>query len=175
MAEKNKSIDKKNTKSNSTKKVTKSTSKKTTKSSGVKKSVSTKKTTETKNITPIKKTTAKKTTGTKKTEPAKKTTTKKTVPKKTVAIEEAKITKVETPNEKVASLEDAKFPVIKKDKILLIVGVFMSLLGIVALILSLIANRIIDREYLSDFVVALMIFGSLLIETFGAFILINET
>jgi hypothetical protein len=49
------------------------------------------------------------------------------------------------------------------------------MLGIIALIISLIANRIIDREYISDISIALMVAGSILIEAFGAFIIINET
>lgn len=76
---------------------------------------------------------------------------------------------------KVAKVENAKYVVKKKDKTLLAIGVLISLLGIVALILSLIANRLIDREFISDSAVTLMICASIIIEGFGAFIIINES
>ena len=47
-------------------------------------------------------------------------------------------------------VENAKFSSKKSDKKLLAVGVIISLLGIIALIITLIANRIVDREFISD-------------------------
>lgn len=71
-------------------------------------------------------------------------------------------------------LEEAKFSKRKNNKLLL-VGVFIVTLGIIALILSLIANRIVDREFLSDNSITLMMIASIIIEGFGAFIIINES
>ena len=54
-------------------------------------------------------------------------------------------------------------------------GIIIVILGIVALIVALIANRIVDREFLSDSAITLMMVASIIIEGFGAFIIINET
>mgnify|MGYP003306180506 CR=1 FL=1 len=43
-----------------------------------------------------------------------------------------------------------------------------------ALIITLIANRIVDKEFISDNAISLMVVASILIECFGAFIIINE-
>jgi len=80
----------------------------------------------------------------------------------------------EIKNIKVAKLEDAKYSTKKRDKSLLVIGVFISLLGIIALILTLIANRIVDREFINDFAIALMVAASIIIEGFGSFIIISE-
>ena len=48
------------------------------------------------------------------------------------------------------------------------------ILGIIALFVSLIANRIVDREFLSDNAITFMMVCSIIIEGFGAFIIINE-
>ena len=81
--------------------------------------------------------------------------------------------KVEKVN--VSKIEDAKFSKKKRNNKLLLVGLFLSVLGIIALILSIIANRLIDRQFLSDSSVLIMIIISIIIELFGAFIIINET
>ena len=60
-------------------------------------------------------------------------------------------------------------------KSLLPIGVIIAILGLIALIISLIANRIVDREYLSDTAITLMLVISIIIETFGAFIIISES
>ena len=147
-----------------------------------------------------KKTTSKKTTNksttTKKTvkSPVKKTNTKKVVnnsPRKEQVTEIKKdknlnieVTKYENEekeiieeinNVNVAKLENAKFSRVKKNKSLLAIGVLISILGLIALLISLVANRIIDREYISDSAINLMLCASLIIEGFGAFIIINET
>ncbi len=72
-------------------------------------------------------------------------------------------------------IEASKFTIVKKEKKLLFIGIFISILGLIALILSLLANRIIDKEFLSDSIIILMIFISLMIECLGTFIIINET
>lgn len=78
-------------------------------------------------------------------------------------------------NIEVAKVEDAKYVNQKRNKKLLAIGVIISLLGIIALIITLIANRIVDREFISDNSIALMVIASILIECFGAFIIINES
>jgi len=80
----------------------------------------------------------------------------------------------EVNNVNVARLEECKY-IKKKNKKLLIIGVFVVVLGVISLIISLIANRIIDRYYLSDSTITLMMAISLIIEGFGAFIIINES
>ena len=77
-------------------------------------------------------------------------------------------------DKKIAKVEDAKFSKKKNDKKLLAVGVIISLLGIIALIITLVANRIVDKEFISDTSISLMAIASILIECFGAFIIINE-
>lgn len=77
-------------------------------------------------------------------------------------------------NVNTAKIEDSKFSK-KKNKNLLAIGIFIVLLGVVALIVALIANRIVDREFLSDSTVTLMMTASIIIEGFGAFIIINES
>ena len=78
-------------------------------------------------------------------------------------------------NVNTTKLEDAKFQTTKKSKHLLGIGIIIVILGIVALIVALIANRIVDREFLSDSAITLMMVASIIIEGFGAFIIINET
>ena len=51
----------------------------------------------------------------------------------------------------------------------LIIMFGLSLLGIIALIMTLIANRIVDTEFISDTAIMLMVVASILIEIFGAF------
>lgn len=75
----------------------------------------------------------------------------------------------------ITKLEDAKFVKDKKKKSLLPIGVIISILGLVALLISLVANRIIDREFLSDTSITIMLVISIIIEGFGAFIIINES
>lgn len=75
----------------------------------------------------------------------------------------------------ITKLEEAKFTRKKKNKSLVGIGVFIVILGIIALIISLVANRIIDREFLSDSSITLMMVASIIIEGFGAFIIITES
>ena len=75
----------------------------------------------------------------------------------------------------ITKLEDAKFVKDKKKKSLLPIGIIISILGLVALLISLVANRIIDREFLSDTSITIMLIISIIIEGFGAFIIINES
>lgn len=77
-------------------------------------------------------------------------------------------------NSNTTKMEDAKFPK-KKDKKMLAIGIFIVTLGIIALFISLVANRIIDREFLSDNAITLMMVASIIIESFGAFVIINES
>jgi len=77
--------------------------------------------------------------------------------------------------ENIARVENAKYKQSKKNKHLLAIGVIISILGIIALIVTLIANRIVDKEFISDQAIALMVVASILIEIFGAFIIINES
>lgn len=75
----------------------------------------------------------------------------------------------------ITKLEDAKFVKEKKKRSLLPIGVIISILGLVALFISLVANRIVDREFLSDSSITIMLIISIIIEGFGAFIIINES
>ena len=75
----------------------------------------------------------------------------------------------------ITKLENAKYVKSKKKNSLLPIGVIIAILGLIALIISLIANRIVDREYLSDTAITLMLVISIIIETFGAFIIISES
>jgi len=162
--------------SNTAKKVSSNSTKKT----------STKKTPTTKkNTTKSSKTTTKKTS----TKTVNKTTSQnkpaiKKVEKeleKTVIIEDIEnkindiVEKKEEQNTVVAKLENAKYSIKKRNKHLLAVGVVISLLGIIALIITLIANRIVDKEFISDNAIIMMVIASILIEIFGAFIIINES
>lgn len=168
----------------------------TTKTSTTKKEPVKKKSTSTKKVGEVKTTGAKKTTtktSTAKKEPIKKKsiTTKSVKKDDKVKTTEAtndttsndnlfdttKILKIEKKiDDEINStvVEDAKFQKNTKRKSLLLVGIFMSLLGLIALIISLIANRIIDREFISDSTISIMIIISILIEIFGAYIIINE-
>ena len=91
-----------------------------------------------------------------------------TKPKKKSSKKEVEIVSLNT-----AKIENAKFK--KKRKSLLPIGIIIVILGLAALIVSLIANRIIDREFISDNGIALMILISIIIEGFGAFIIVNES
>lgn len=71
-------------------------------------------------------------------------------------------------------VEDSKFKR-DKNKALLPVGIIIAILGLAALIVSLVANRIIDREFMSDTAITIMLVISIIIEAFGAFIIINES
>ena len=191
----NKDIEKKNL-DNKKKSSTASTKKSTT----TKKNTTKKSTTSTKKA-PVKKTTNTKS-STKKTTIVVKDTKKQTTPKKvvqkkdkdlekTIIIEdiENKINNIvekkdvevkeqiieDIKFENAAKLENAKFKQTKKNKPLLAIGVIISLLGIIALIITLIANRIVDKEFISDNAITLMVIASILIECFGAFIIINES
>lgn len=162
----------------------------TKKTSTTKKSTAAKKSTTVKSNTP-KKTNTTKSTPKKTTKNVRKTaTTKKSTPKKvekelekTVLIEdiENKINeivenkKVEVKEENVAKIENAKYTIRKRNKHLLAIGVVISLLGIIALIITLIANRVVDKEFISDNAILMMVIASILIEIFGAFIIINES
>ena len=75
----------------------------------------------------------------------------------------------------ITKLEDAKFVKEKKKRSLLPIGVIISILGLVALFISVVANRIVDREFLSDSSITIMLIISIIIEGFGAFIIINES
>ena len=186
-------IENKEEKKTTTKKTSASATKKTTA-----KKTTAKKTTPKKTTTKSSTSATKKTTTSKPKTTVKKTTTPKVVKKeekldKTIIIEniEHEIEKIvdnknhqekieeqvvaEINNVDVAKLEDAKFEIKKKDKKLLAIGVFISMLGIIALIITLVANRVVDREYISDTGIAIMAITSILIECFGAFILINES
>ena len=74
-----------------------------------------------------------------------------------------------------AKIENAKFTIRKKNKLAISIGVFVSLLGIIALIITLIANRIIDREFISDTEIIFMVIISIVIEIMGAAIIVKET
>ena len=176
------SSNKKSTTNKNTTTKTNST-KKTTQNSNTKKSTTTK--------TIPKKTTTKSTT--KKTTAPKKNTTKKVnkdlektivikdienkisniVENKNVEVKEQVIKDIKIEN--VAKLENAKYEIKKRNKQLLAVGVIISLLGIVALIITLIANRMVDKQFISDNAIMVMVVASILIEIFGAFIIINES
>ena len=75
----------------------------------------------------------------------------------------------------ITKLENAKYIKNIKKRSLLPIGVVIAMLGLIALIISLIANRIVDREFLSDNAITLMLITSIIIEGFGAFIIINES
>ena len=53
--------------------------------------------------------------------------------------------------------------------------VVMVTLTILGVLVSRSANRIIDREFMSDGVITVMIIISIAIEAFGAFIIVNES
>lgn len=72
-------------------------------------------------------------------------------------------------------IENAKFTIRRSNKLAISIGVFISLLGIIALIITLIANRIIDREFISDTEILFMVIISIVIEIMGAAIIIKET
>ena len=103
--------------------------------------------------------------------------------KATVAIEEVKSINVKNDNDKIkevkveriSKIEEPKYQKKKTNKGLLSIGIIISTLGLIALILTLIANRIIDKDFISDQAVMLMTFISLVIEGFGTFIILNET
>lgn len=176
-------------------KISKSTSKKSTqpkKASTTSKNTTTKKTTN-------KKSTVSKNNSVKKTTTTKKTNVKKSVPKKTTTVNKPKTekevvvkeVKVQTPvieevvvnndesnkkeNVNVAKVEDAKFTLKKVNKLAIGIGVFISFLGIVALIIALVANRIVDREFISDSQIMIMVVISIIIQIMGASIIIKES
>ena len=178
-----KKVSNKKSNTNSTKKTSKNTKKvSSTKSTNAKKSTS--KTTTKKN-TPSK-SAVKKTVSPKKEVQKKNKELEKTiiiedienkindiVDNKKVKIEEQIVDEIKIHN--VAKLENAKYGKSKKNKHLLAIGVIISLLGIIALIVTLIANRIVDKEFISDNAIILMTIASILIEIFGAFIIVNES
>lgn len=102
----------------------------------------------------------------------KKVTTKET--KVVKKIDDIKVNDVELAN--VLEKEEVIKPIKtkKRNKKLLCLGIFIVILGIVALFVSLIANRIVDREFLNDNAITFMIISSIIIEGFGSFIIINE-
>lgn len=195
--EETKNTTKKKTTTNST--VVKNTSKTST----AKKSTNTKSTASKKNVKKTSansstKNTAKKNSNLKST---KKTETKK-VPKKDIIVEENIINleeKIEFPDNyvdiednniseqekdekiiveeinNITKLENAKYVKNNKKRSLLPIGVVIAILGLVALFISLVANRIVDREFLSDNAITLMLIVSIVIECFGAFIIIRES
>lgn len=75
----------------------------------------------------------------------------------------------------ITKLENAKYIKNNKKRSLLPIGVVIAILGLVALFISLVANRIVDREFLSDNTITLMLIVSIVIECFGAFIIIKES
>lgn len=75
----------------------------------------------------------------------------------------------------ITKLENAKYIKNNKKRSLLPIGVVIAILGLVALFISLVANRIVDREFLSDNTITLMLIISIVIECFGAFIIIKES
>lgn len=183
---------------NTTKKKTTTTANKNNKTTA-KKSTTTKSNTTKKNN--IKKGTATKKSATTKKSTPKKSNTNKKIVDKNVIVEENVINleeKIEFPDNyvnkdnnniseqekdekiiveeinNVTKLENAKYIKNKKSN-LLPIGVVIAILGLIALIISLVANRIVDREYLSDTAITLMLIISIVIETFGAFIIINES
>ena len=88
---------------------------------------------------------------------------------------EEKVTLEEVSNVNGAKIENAKFTVRKSNKLAISIGVFISFLGIVALIISLIANRIIDREFINDTEILVMVIVSIIIEIMGAAIIVKES
>lgn len=184
---------------NTTKKKTTTTANKNNKTTA-KKSTTTKSNTTKKNNVKKSTTTTKKSATTKKST-IKKSNTNKKIVDKNVIVEENVINleeKIEFPDNyvnkdnnniseqekdekiiveeinNVTKLENAKYIKNKKSN-LLPIGVVIAILGLIALIISLVANRIVDREYLSDTAITLMLIISIVIETFGAFIIINES
>lgn len=75
----------------------------------------------------------------------------------------------------ITKLENAKYIKNNKKRSLLPIGVVIAILGLVALFISLVVNRIVDREFLSDNTITLMLIVSIVIECFGAFIIIKES
>ena len=153
-----------------------------------KKTTTKKSTTGTKKANTNKKTTSvKKKTSTTKPKEAKKkasasktTTVKKNIkstPKKVEEIQENIETEinqiVENNKTKNIKLENTKFS--KRKKKLLPIGIIITILGLIALFVSLVANRIIDREFISDNGIVIMIIISVIIELVGAFIIVNES
>lgn len=174
---------------NETKK--KSTNKTSTKKTSAIKDNSKKSTKSTSSNKTTTRTTAKKTVSSKKNTKQKNTTQKKVNKdlEKTVIIENIEnkindivkkqeieaIENIEENIKNVAKLENAKYTIRKNNKNLLAIGVLISILGIVALIITLVANRIVDKEFISDSAITLMVIASIIIEIFGAFIIINES
>ena len=151
-----------------------------------KKTATTKKVDTAKNKTTTKKTTSKKN-NTNKSSSNKKNTNKKNLNSVNTADLNKNINKDNFVDEKkelqnkivenienITKIENAKFNKRKK-KNLVGIGIFVVILGLVALIISLIANRTMDREFISDTAILLMVLISILIEIFGAFIIINES
>lgn len=62
----------------------------------------------------------------------------------------------------------------KKNKKGKIIGYVITFIGIIALILSLIINRLVDREYFPDSVIIFIMGVSILSLLFGFYILIKE-
>ena len=170
--EKKSNTRKKTTKNSPTKKITssKSSSNKTAANKNIsKKTTTTKKNTTKKSSTTTKKSTVKKST----TKPTNRDTVKPTT-KKDIDKQKEIENKIIENIENITKIENAKFQKRKAKKNLIAVGVFVVILGLIALTISLIANRIVDREFLSDTTIAIMVMLSILIEVFGAFIIINE-
>ena len=171
-------------KTTTTKKKT-STSKKSNSSSTVKKTTTNnaKKTTTTKKPSTVKKTTTKTNENVKPKEVIKKDVLETTYileeqeNENTILDQTKKIDIIsdEDKNTYSTSLESSKFVKSKKKRSLLPIGVIIIILGLTALIISLIANRIIDREFISDTGIAVMILISIFVEIVGAFIIINES
>lgn len=182
------------------KKNTNSNGKTTKKNTSTKTQTSKKSTNNTQKKNTAKKTTSK--TSTNKTSSVKKPTNKKSTTKKVIKKEEEivlekkqefpdnfkevdnnNISKQEKDEKEIVEeinnvnsikVEDSKFKKVKS-KALLPVGIIIAILGLAALIVSLVANRIIDREFMSDTAITIMLVISIIIEAFGAFIIINES
>lgn len=182
------------------KKNTNSNGKTTKKNTSTKTQTSKKSTNNTQKKNTAKKTTSK--TNTNKTSSVKKPTNKKSTTKKVIKKEEEivlekkqefpdnfkevdnnNISKQEKDEKEIVEeinnvnsikVEDSKFKKVKS-KALLPVGIIIAILGLAALIVSLVANRIIDREFMSDTAITIMLVISIIIEAFGAFIIINES
>ena len=180
-----------------------STAKKTTNNNSLNKKTTNKKNTNTKNIkvNDGKKIDNKTKTATTKKKATNKVESKK-IPKKDIILEENIINleeKIEFPDNyvniednniseqekdekiiveeinNITKLENAKYIKSKRKSNLLPIGILIAILGLVALIISLVANRIVDREFLSDNNITLMLIISIMIECFGAFIIIRES
>lgn len=63
----------------------------------------------------------------------------------------------------------------KKNKIGLIIGYIIVVLGIISLISSILINRFIDREYFSDFNIIFIVGVSIFALILGFYIVIKET